>query len=242
MADVDHAGGIPVVMQTLLDEGLLHGEAITVTGRTVAQHLADIDPPDPTAPAFKHLSTPLHSTGGLTVLRGSLAPDGTLVKSAGMDNAVFTAPNASSTESDRRCRPWSPTRSAQGTSSSSGTKVRRAAPACGRCWPSPPRSRAPDSAGTSCSSPTGASQAEPPGCASDTSPREAVDGGPSALVRDGDSIRVDLQAGTLDVLVSEADLIDRRSSWTPPAPWVRRGVLAKYARTVGTAAQGAVCG
>ncbi len=92
MADVDRVGGIPVVMKALLAAGLLHGDAMTVTGRTVAENLASIDPPDPDGTVLRHLSTPLHPTGGLTVLRGSLAPDGSVVKSAGMDNAVFSGP------------------------------------------------------------------------------------------------------------------------------------------------------
>ena len=242
MADVDRVGGIPVVMKALLDADLLHGDAMTVTGRTVAENLESINPPDPDGTVLRHLSKPLHPTGGLTVLRGSLAPDGAVVKSAGFENASFTGP----------ARVFDGERSAlealladqirpgdvvviryEGPKGGPGMREMLAITAAikgaglgtdvllvtdGRF-----------SGGT-----TGL-------CIGHIAP-EAVDGGPIALVRDGDSIHVDLLAGILDVSVSEADLIDRRLAWIPPAPWVKRGVLAKYARSVGTASQGAVCG
>ena len=242
MADVDRVGGIPVVMKALLDADLLHGDAMTVTGRTVAENLESINPPDPDGTVLRHLSKPLHPTGGLTVLRGSLAPDGAVVKSAGLENASFTGP----------ARVFDGERSAlealladqirpgdvvviryEGPKGGPGMREMLAITAAikgaglgtdvllvtdGRF-----------SGGT-----TGL-------CIGHIAP-EAVDGGPIALVRDGDSIHVDILAGILDVSVSEADLIDRRLAWIPPAPWVKRGVLAKYARSVGTASQGAVCG
>ena len=242
MADVDRVGGIPVVMKALLDADLLHGDAMTVTGRTVAENLASINPPDPDGTVLRHLSKPLHSTGGLTVLRGSLAPDGAVVKSAGFENASFTGP-ARVFDGERsalealladQIRPGDVvviryeglkggavmremlaiTAAIKGAGL--GTDVLLVTD--GRF-----------SGGT-----TGL-------CIGHIAP-EAVDGGPIALVRDGDSIHVDILAGILDVSVSEADLIDRRLAWIPPAPWVKRGVLAKYARSVGTASQGAVCG
>jgi dihydroxy-acid dehydratase len=242
MADVDRVGGIPVVMKALLDADLLHGDAMTVTGCTVAENLASINPPDPDGTVLRHLSKPLHSTGGLTVLRGSLAPDGAVVKSAGFDNASFTGP----------ARVFDGERSAldalladqirpgdvvviryEGPKGGPGMREMLAITAAikgaglgtdvllvtdGRF-----------SGGT-----TGL-------CIGHIAP-EAVDGGPIALVRDGDSIHVDILAGILDVRVSEAELVDRRLFWMPPAPWVKRGVLAKYARSVGTASKGAVCG
>src|SRR5450631_4083888 len=89
MTDVDRIGGVPVVMKALLDAGLLHGEALTVTGRSVAENLADIRPPDPDGQVLRAMSQPIHKTGGLTILRGSLAPEGAVVKSAGFDTDVF---------------------------------------------------------------------------------------------------------------------------------------------------------
>src|SRR5690606_8255072 len=89
MNDVDRIGGVPVVMRALLDAGLLHGDALTVTGRTVAENLADIDPPDPDGRILRALDDPIHHTGGITILHGSLAPEGAVVKSAGFDEDVF---------------------------------------------------------------------------------------------------------------------------------------------------------
>ena len=242
MADVDRVGGIPVVMKALLDAGLLHGDAMTVTGRTVGENLADIDPPHPDGTVLRHPSTPLHPTGGLTVLRGSLAPDGAVVKSAGMDNAVFTGP----------ARVFDGERAALQALRADGIRpgdvvvIRYEGPKGG------PGMRemlaitaAIKGAGlgkdvllvTDGRFSGGTSGL----CIGHIAP-EAVDGGPIALLRDGDSIHVDVRAGSLDLLRSEAELADRRRSWAPPAPWVRRGVLAKYARTVGTASEGAVCG
>src|SRR5690242_5737845 len=89
MSHVDHIGGVPVVMKALLDAGLLRGDCLTVTGATVAENLAEIAPPDPDGKVLRALSNPIHPTGGITILRGSLAPEGAVVKSAGFDSNVF---------------------------------------------------------------------------------------------------------------------------------------------------------
>ena len=89
MSDVDHIGGVPVVMKALLDAGLLHGDCLTVTGRTVAENLAHIAPPDPDGKVLRALDHPIHPTGGITILHGSLAPEGAVVKTAGFDDDVF---------------------------------------------------------------------------------------------------------------------------------------------------------
>ena len=90
MTDIDRVGGVPVVMKALLDAGLLHGDCLTVTGKTVAENLAGINPPDPDGKVLRALSEPIHKTGGITILTGSLAPEGAVVKSAGFDSDVFT--------------------------------------------------------------------------------------------------------------------------------------------------------
>ncbi len=90
MNDVDKVGGIPVVMKALLDAGLMHGDCLTVTGRTMAENLADIAPPELDDDVLRRLDRPIHATGGLTILKGSLAPEGAVVKSAGFDDSVFT--------------------------------------------------------------------------------------------------------------------------------------------------------
>src|SRR6202041_2905027 len=89
MFDVDHIGGVPVVMKALLDAGLLHGDCLTVTGQTMAENLAHIAPPDPDGKVLRALDNPIHPTGGITILHGSLAPEGAVVKSAGFDSDVF---------------------------------------------------------------------------------------------------------------------------------------------------------
>src|SRR5699024_9991735 len=90
MNDVDKIGGVPVAMKALLDAGLLHGDALTVTGKTVAENLAHIDPPDPDGHILRALDNPIHHTGGITILKGTLAPEGAVVKSAGFETVVFT--------------------------------------------------------------------------------------------------------------------------------------------------------
>ena len=94
MTDVDKIGGVPVVMRALLDAGLLHGDCLTVTGRTVAENLADVAPPDPDGAVLRALDAPIHPTGGITILHGSLAPEGAVVKSAGFDSEVFEGTDA----------------------------------------------------------------------------------------------------------------------------------------------------
>ena len=89
MNDVDRVGGIPVVMKALLEAGLMHGDCLTVTGKTMAENLADLDPPDVDGTIIRELGKPIHATGGLTILRGSLAPEGAVVKTAGFDDDVF---------------------------------------------------------------------------------------------------------------------------------------------------------
>ena len=110
MNDVDRIGGIPVVMKALLDAGLMHGDCLTVTGRTMAENLASIDPPDVDGKVIRALSEPIHATGGITILTGSLAPEGAVVKSAGFDESVFEGTAASSTASGPR---WTLSRTAR---------------------------------------------------------------------------------------------------------------------------------
>jgi dihydroxy-acid dehydratase len=241
MTDVDRVGGVPVVMKALLDAGLLHGDALTVTGRTVAENLADLAPPDLDGKVLRAMSQPIHRTGGLTILRGSLAPDGAVVKTAGFEADVF----------EGTARVFDGERGAMdalenGTiTAGDAVVIRYEGPKGG------PGMR-------EMLAITGAIKGAGLGkdvllltdgrfsggttglCVGHVAP-EAVDGGPVALVRDGDRIRLDVAAKTLDLVVDEADLASRREGWAPPAPSARGGVLAKYARLVGSAAQGAVC-
>jgi dihydroxy-acid dehydratase len=242
MSDIDRVGGIPVVMRALLDAGLLHGDCLTVTGRTMAENLADITPPDPDGTVIRAMSEPMHRTGGLSILRGSLAPDGAVVKTAGFDRAVF--------EGKARVFDTEAPAMAAVTSGDLGAGdvvvIRYEGP---RGGPGMREMLAVTGAikgaglgkdvllltdGRFSGGTTGL-------CVGHVAP-EAADGGPIALVRDGDSIRLDVTARRLDLLVDDDELERRRAQLEPRPPRYPTGVLGKYAKLVGSAAQGAVCG
>ncbi|MFC4949668.1 dihydroxy-acid dehydratase [Pseudonocardia sp. GCM10023141] len=241
MSTVDKVGGVPVVMKALLDAGLLHGDALTVTGLTVAENLAAIDPPHLDGEILRALDNPIHPTGGLTILRGSLAPDGAVVKSAGFDSATF----------EGTARVFDGEQGAMDAVSDGTLQagdvvvIRYEGPKGG---PGMREMLAVTGAikgaglgkdvllltdGRFSGATTGL-------CVGHVAP-EAVDGGPIAFVRDGDRIRLDMDARTLDVLVDAAELERRREGWEPREPALRTGVLGKYRKLVGSAAQGAVC-
>ncbi|XVS61156.1 dihydroxy-acid dehydratase [Actinosynnema sp. CA-299493] len=242
MTDVDRIGGVPVVMKALLDAGLLHGDCLTVTGRTVAENLADIAPPDPDGTVLRAMNEPIHRTGGITILRGSLAPDGAVVKSAGFDSDVFTG----------TARVFDRERTAMdaledGTITAGDVVViRYEGPKGG---PGMREMLAITAAikgaglgkdvllltdGRFSGGTTGL-------CVGHVAP-EAADGGPIAFIRDGDRITLDVANGTLDVDLDATELASRREGWAPLPARYQRGVLAKYAKLVGSASAGAVCG
>jgi len=242
MNDVDRHGGVPVVMRALLDAGLLHGDALTVTGKTLAENLAELDPEPLDGEVVRTLDNPIHATGGLSVLHGSLAPEGAVVKTAGFDLDVFEGP----------ARVFERERAAMDalTEGRIGTGdvvvIRYEGPKGG---PGMREMLAITAAikgaglgkdvllltdGRFSGGTTGL-------CIGHIAP-EAVDAGPIAFVRDGDLIRVDIAARTLDVLVEDSELEARRNGWAPLPPRYTRGVLAKYSRLVRSAAVGAVTG
>ena len=242
MSDVDKVGGIPVVMRALLDAGLLDGDALTVTGRSVADNLADISPPDLDGKVLHALSDPIHATGGITILRGSLAPDGAVVKTAGFDETVFegTARVFDTEEPAMHAVTTGSLRAGdvvviryEGPRGGPGMRemlaVTGAIKGAGLGKDVLLLTDGRFSGGT-----TGL-------CVGHVAP-EAADGGPIALVRDGDRIRLDVAARRLDLLVDDDELAKRRADWVAPPPRYRTGVLAKYARLVGSAAEGAVTG
>jgi dihydroxy-acid dehydratase len=241
MSDVDRIGGVPVVMKALLDAGLLHGEALTVTGRTMAENLAHIAPPDPDGAIIRAMDRPIHATGGITVLHGSLAPDGAVVKSAGFDETVMEGAArvfdgeqpAMDAVADGTIGPGDVVVIRyEGPKGGPGMRemlaVTGAIKGAGLGKDVLLVTDGRFSGGT-----TGL-------CIGHVAP-EAVDGGPIALVRDGDRIRLDVANGRLDLLVDDTELAHRSTSLTHPAPRYTRGVLAKYARLVGSASRGAVC-
>ena len=242
MNDVDRVGGIPVVMKALLDAGLMHGDTLTVTGKTMRENLEELAPAGLDGEVLRPLDRPIHQTGGLTILRGSLAPDGAVVKSAGFDDSTFTG----------TARVFDGERAAmdaleQGAITAGDVVViRYEGPKGG------PGMR-------EMLAITGAIKGAGLGkdvllvtdgrfsggttglCVGHIAP-EAVDGGPIAFVRDGDPITLDVAGRTLDVSIAEDELASRKDGWTPNAPKYTRGVLGKYAKVVQSAAHGAVCG
>jgi dihydroxy-acid dehydratase len=241
MTDIDRVGGVPVVMKTLLDAGLIHGDCLTVTGKTVAENLEGINPPDPDGKVLRALQHPIHKTGGLTILTGSLAPEGAVVKSAGFDSDVFRG-TARVFDGERAAMD-----AVEGGTLRAGDVVviRYEGPKGG------PGMR-------EMLAVTGAIKGAGLGkdvllltdgrfsggttglCVGHVAP-EAVDAGPIAFVQDGDPIVLDVAAGTLDLEVDPAELARRAEGFTPPEPKYPRGVLAKYRKLVGSASKGAVC-
>ena len=242
MVDVDRIGGVPVIMKALLDAGLLHGDCLTVTGKTVAENLADINPPDPDGKVLRALANPIHKTGGITVLHGSLAPEGAVVKSAGFDLDVFegTARVFEREQGALEALDRGEIKAGdvvviryEGPKGGPGMRemlaITGAIKGAGLGKDVLLLTDGRFSGGT-----TGL-------CIGHVAP-EALDGGPIAFVRDGDVIRVDISARSFDLLVSEEELEARKVGWAPLAAKFTSGVLAKYAKLVNSASTGAYCG
>ncbi|MFS2241151.1 dihydroxy-acid dehydratase [Microbacterium sp. OR16] len=242
MNDVDRHGGIPVIMKAMLDEGLIHGDALTVTGKTVAENLRDLNPDPVDGDVIHTFDNPIHASGGISILHGSLAPEGAVVKSAGFDADVFEGP-ARVFERERGAMD---ALAAGEINAGDVIVIRYEGPKGG---PGMREMLAITAAikgaglgkdvllltdGRFSGGTTGL-------CIGHIAP-EAVDAGPIAFVRDGDLIRVDIAARSLELLVEEAELSSRREGWEPLPPRYTRGVLAKYSRLVRSAAQGAVTG
>ena len=241
MNDLDRIGGVPVVLRELLDAGLLHGDCRTVSGRTLAEDLDELDPPRPDGRIVHPVSDPLHADGGLAILRGSLAPDGAVVKVAGIgpDQLRFEGP----------ARVFDGEQGAMAAVLTGGIApgdvivIRYEGP---RGGPGMREMLAVTSAikgaglGASVALLTdGRFSGATHGFSIGHIAPEATEGGPIALVAEGDRIRIDVPERRIDLLVDASVLEERRRDWTPLAPRYTRGVLAKYARTVGSAATGA---
>ena len=242
MADVDRVGGVPVVMKALLDAGLIHGDALTVTGKTVAENLAGINPPDPDGKIIRALNNPIHKTGGISILKGSMAPGGAVVKTAGFDLETFTGPARVFEREAAAMEALSEGKISAGDV----VVIRYEGPKGG------PGMR-------EMLAITGAIKGAGLGkdvllltdgrfsggttglCIGHIAP-EATEGGPISLVRDGDLIRVDIAARSLELLVEPEELEARKADWAPLPPRYTRGVLAKYSKLVHSASEGAYCG
>jgi len=240
MVDVDRIGGVPVVMKHLLDAGLLHGDCLTVTGKTVAENLAELDPPAPDGDVIRPLSNPIHDIGGIAILSGSLAPKGSVVKVAGIDFTEFEGP----------ARVFDGEQGAMdavlaGQINSGDVVVIRyegpkGGPGMREMLAITGAMKGAGRGGDAALITDGRFSGGTHGfCIGHVAP-EAVDGGPIALVEEGDRIRIDVRAHTIDLLVDEDVLERRRQALKHPEPRYTKGVLAKYARLATGADQGAV--
>ena len=242
MNDVDRHGGIPVLMKALLDAGLLHGDVMTVTGKTLAENLAEINPEPLDGKVLRKLDNPFHATGGITILQGSLAPEGAVVKTAGFDTMMFEGP-ARVFERERAAMDAL----AEGTIAKGDIVVIRyegpkGGPGMREMLSITARIKGAGLGKDVLLLTDGRFSGGTTGlCIGHIAP-EAVDAGPIAFVRDGDLIRVDIAARSLDLLVEPEELEARRIGWAPLPPRYTRGVLAKYSKLVQSASKGAVTG
>jgi dihydroxy-acid dehydratase len=240
MLDLDRIGGIPAVMREMLDAGLLHGDTLTVTGKTLEENLEGVSAPQ-NHDVVKPIAQPINATGGLAIVRGSLAPDGAVAKIAGMEGTVFRGP--ARVFDDEQAAFDAVTHGKinhgdviiiryEGPRGGPGMREMLAVTA------------AVSGAGLGhdvCLITDGRFSGATHGFMVAHVAPEAVDGGPIAFVREGDTIVLDVPNRTLDVEVSEAELAERREGWSPPPPRYTHGALAKYARLVTSASKGAVC-
>ncbi|MCQ3810860.1 MAG: dihydroxy-acid dehydratase [Acidimicrobiia bacterium] len=240
MADIDRIGGVPVVLKMLLDEGLLHGDEITVTGKTMAENLALLDPPGPDGEVIHGLDNPLHEIGGIAVLTGSLAPKGAVLKVAGIDFDHF----------EGRARVFDGEDTAMDAVLNGGIEagdivvIRYEGPKGGPgmremlaiTGAMKGAGRGGDAALITDGRFSGGTHGF---CVGHIAP-EATEGGPIALVAEGDTIRIDVRDHSIDLLVDQTTLAERQANWKPPEPRYTKGVLAKYARLAQGAEKGAI--
>lgn len=240
MNDIDKVGGVPVVLKALLDADLLHGDTLTVTGKTMAENLADIKPPDPDGKIIHYVTSPISKTGGITILRGSLAPDGAVVKSAGFETDVFTG----------TARVFDRERAAMdaledGTITDGDVVVIRyegpkGGPGMREMLAITGAIKGAGLGKTVLLMTDGRFSGGTTGlCVGHVAP-EASEGGPIAFVCDGDQISLDVANGTLNLLVSDDELAVRKAQWQPLPPRFTTGVLGKYQKLVQSASTGAI--
>ena len=241
MSDVDKVGGVPVVLKALFDAGLIHGDCMTVTGKTMAENLESLNSPDPDGAILHATKSPLGGVGGIRILKGSLAPDGAVCKAAGIPVDVFEGP-AKVFERERSAMDALENGDIQagdvviiryeGPKGGPGMRemlmITAAIKGAGLGKDVLLITDGRFSGGT-----TGL-------CVGHVAPEASV-GGPIGLVRNGDIVRIDIPNQTLDVLVDDAELQERRKSWQPVPHKFNRGVLHKYSKLVGSASKGAVC-
>jgi dihydroxy-acid dehydratase len=240
MADLDRVGGVPVVLRALLDAGLLHGDALTVTGRTMRENLRDVVADG--RPVVVPVTAPLDREGGLAVLRGSLAPDGAVIKTAGVRQEVHRGParvfdreeDAFAAVIHGRINPgdvvvirYEGPKGGPGMREMLGVTAAIVGRGLGQTVALITDGRF-----------SGASRGLMVG---HVAPEAAV-GGPIGLIHEGDPVLIDIPHRRIDLEVPFDELGRRRAAWTPPPPRYVWGALAKYTRLVSSASEGAVCG
>ena len=241
MNDLDKIGGIPVVMKALLDAGLIHGDCLTVTGKTMAENLEKINPPDPDGKIIYAVNNPIHKTGGLVILKGTLAPEGAVIKAASVESPVFEG--TAKVYDDEKFAMEALTQGKivkgdvvviryEGPKGGPGMREMLAVTAAIKG-----AGLGKDVMLVTDGRFSGATAGF---CIGHVAP-EATDGGPISLVETGDKIKLDLNNRKLDLLVDEKVLEKRKANWKPAQPRYTTGVLGKYSRLVGTSSKGAVC-
>ncbi len=240
MYDIDRIGGIPVVLKELLEAGLLDGDCLTVTGKTMAENLAELDPPAADGEVVHPLSDPIHVQGGIAVLRGSLAPEGGVVKVAGMDELRFEGRARVFDSEDAAMEEILAGRIQAGDvvviryeGPKGGPGMREMLAVTGAMKGA---GRGGDAALVTDGRFSGGTHGF---CVGHVAP-EAVDGGPIAFVADGDRIVIDADALTIDLDVDAAEIERRKGDWKLPEPRYTSGFLAKYARLAQGAERGAI--
>jgi dihydroxy-acid dehydratase len=239
--DLRRVGGVPLVMKMLLHAGLIDGSCLTVTGKTIAENLADVSPVPPAdQDVVRPMDKPIYAAGHLAILRGNLAPDGSVAKITGLKQPRITGP-ARVFESEEDCLEAI---LADRIKPGDVLVIRYEGP---RGGPGMREMLAPTSAiigkglGDSVGMVTdGRFSGGTYGMVVGHVAPEAQDGGPIALVKEGETITIDADRNLLAIDVPDEEMARRRAAWTPPAPRYTRGVLAKYARVVSSAAIGAV--
>ena len=242
MTDVDRIGGVPVVLKHLLEAGLLHGDVMTCSGKTMAESLAEFNPPAPDGDVVHPLSDPIHAEGGINILTGSLAPKGSVVKVAGLtkDQMLFEGEARVFDGEDGAMAAVLAGEIQPGTviviryeGPKGGPGMREMLAITGALKGA---GRGSDCALITDGRFSGGTWGF---CIGHVAP-EATDGGPIAFVNNGDRIRIDVHTKSLNLLVSEDELANRRKGWKPNPPRYTSGVLGKYAKLVQGAETGAI--
>ena len=242
MSDMHRIGGVPVVLKHLLDAGLLHGDVLTCTGKTMAENLADINPPQPDGDVVHPLSDPIHTEGGINVLTGSLAPNGSVVKVAGLtkDQLQFEGPARVFDGEDGAMDAIMTGRINHGDVIVIRYEGPKGGPGMREMLAITGALKGAGLGSTVALITDGRFSGGTWGfCIGHVAP-EAVDGGPIAFVKEGDRIKIDVPSKSLDVLVDAAEMEQRKVGWKPNPPRYTTGVLAKFAKLVQGAEKGAI--